>query len=305
MNLNYLKVPDSNIKLTDGSVVMLSRFPGTKWVVHNGWYNYAGRRYMGWYFCSIPAQTIIPANNQDLSLITVISEGNSNADSIPAPPMIDTPGMGMPGTPHMPGPWDKHIPPCPPHPMPPYPPVPPQPEPDGPAYFSQSKDEMLAEAFISVPNIKQRDALADKYVKDGIPDGKIVRVNSVEGEVRYYKWSTYNDRWEDWSEEFLSDITTQISDISTSVEELSELVDSGLSDRVDKLEDSVYDIQKINPTTQNTILVSNEGTLKDSGFSIGDDEIGEPSEYANATTLATEKAVAKKVEESATTWNEF
>ena len=71
LNLNYLKVPDSNVKLTDGSVVMLSRFPGTKWVVHNGWYNYAGRRYMGWYFCSIPAQTIIPANSQDLTMITV------------------------------------------------------------------------------------------------------------------------------------------------------------------------------------------------------------------------------------------
>lgn len=345
--MNYLKVPNSNVKLTDGNIVMLARFPGTKWVVHNGWYNYAGRRYMGWYFCSIPAQTIIPVNNQDLELLSVVA-GEGDASAIPAPPIID--GPDFPGMCPHPGPHPGPFPPGPPGPFPPgppgpYPPHPPQPDPDGPAFFSKSKDEMLAEAFITVPNIKQRDALIDKY--DGkLPDGKIVRVNSVDGIVKYYKWSTYNDRWEDWTDEFLidyysktevdesissvSDDITEISDqvasineniasiqdnVSTlddKVTELSELVDSrdtSLDDRVDSLEDSVYSIDRIVPTTQNTILVSSDGTLKDSGYSIGDDEIGEPSEYANSTTLATEKAVAKKVEESvaefAVVWGEF
>ena len=56
---------------------------------------------------------------------------------------------------------------------------------------------------------------------------------------------------------------------------------------------------------ENTVLVSDNGTLKDSGVSIGDDEIGEPSQYANANTLATEKAVAKKVEDNVTHWSSF
>lgn len=308
MNLNYLKVPDSNVKLTDGSVVMLSRFPGTKWVVHNGWYNYAGKRYMGWYFCSIPAQTIIPVNGQDLTLLTVITDDDSNIDSIPAPGVIDTPD-GMPGHWGPVHPDHHHHHPHPPFPpAPPYPPVPPQPEPDGPSFFSQSKNEMLSETFISVPNIKQRDALADYFVKDGIPDGKIVRVNSADGEVKYYKWSSYNDRWEDWKDEFLSDISSDIGQMQQEISDLSELVesrDTSLDERVDALESSVYDIKDIDITSQNTILVSHEGTMKDSGYSIGDDEIGEPSEYANSNTLATEKAVARKVEESATTWHEF
>lgn len=307
--MNYLKVPNSNVKLTDGNIVMLARFPGTKWVVHNGWYNYAGRRYMGWYFCSIPAQTIIPVNNQDLELLSVVA-GEGDASAIPAPPIIDGPDFpGMyPPPGHHPGPFPPGPPgPFPPGPPGPYPPHPPQPDPDGPAFFSKSKDEMLAEAFITVPSIKQRDALIDKY--DGkLPDGKIVRVNSVDGVVKYYKWSSYNDRWEDWSEDFLRQVNSQLSELSESVQELADLVDTtdtGLDERVDALEDAVFSIEQIEINERNTILVSSEGTLKDSGYSIGDDEIGEPSEYANSATLATEKAVAKKVEDSATTWSEF
>ena len=93
--MNYLKVPDSNIKLTDGSVVMLARFPGTKWVVHYGWYDYSGRRGMGWYFSSIPAQTVIPVTAQDLDLIVLIDQGKSEEPE--RPPIPDHPPAPGPG----------------------------------------------------------------------------------------------------------------------------------------------------------------------------------------------------------------
>ena len=98
--VNYLKVPDSNIKLTDGSVVMLARFPGTKWVVHYGWYNYSGRNAMGWYFSSIPAETIIPVSNSDLQLIVLVDQGQTSdvPQSIGDPsPMIPCPPGPTPG----------------------------------------------------------------------------------------------------------------------------------------------------------------------------------------------------------------
>ena len=38
---------------------------------------------------------------------------------------------------------------------------------------------------------------------------------------------------------------------------------------------------------------------------IGDDVIGEPSEYASSKTLATEKAVAQIVDENAAHWSSF
>lgn len=194
--MNYLKVPDSNVKLVDGSVVILHRFPGTKWVVHNGWYEYAGRRCSGWYFCSIPAQTIIPVSNQDLQLITVVAQGSGDA-GVPNPP-ADGCGCEGPGFPPPPPPG---VPPgtvlpgpggcCPP----PRPPIPPMPPSGKLAVFTKEKDEQLSAAFTSVPTLKQRDEMDTEE----LPDGKLVRVNSVDGVSRYYKWSKYNDRWEEVS----------------------------------------------------------------------------------------------------------
>jgi hypothetical protein len=70
-----LKIPCSPWKIKDGSVVILSRFPSTKWILKNGWYTYLSGRYHGGYFSSIPAQTVIPVNQRDLMNLTVLSGG--------------------------------------------------------------------------------------------------------------------------------------------------------------------------------------------------------------------------------------
>lgn len=410
--MNYLKVPDSNIKLTDGSVVMLARFPGTKWVVHYGWYDYSGRRGMGWYFASIPAQTIIPVTAQDLQLIVLIDQGDSEKPIPPAPPVPPIPPVpprppvppGPPGPiPPGPGPFPPSPGPIPPGPIPPRP-VPPGPRPypspqpgpdsglypmppdpgsipgDPRAYFSKNDQYLLDASFISLPSIKYRDSLSTIC---NIPDGKVVKINSVDGVTRYYSWNAPDQRWdekfyENDAEQLLVDYydkeeidgivgvinnsisalqdedqvldgkitseattredadtaiqnsVTALSDrldtyqstidgrfdalaaadqeIAGNLQALHDLVDrelAGIKERLLALEAAVFEIQKITATTENTVLVSSDGTLKDSGVMIGDNVIGEPSAYASANTLATETAVAKLVEDNVTQWSSF
>ena len=170
-----------------------------------------------------------------------------------------------------------------------------------------------------------------------MPDGKIVRVNSVEGEPKYYAWSAFNDHWEELTIVFDSDIEEYLSNYytSTQINEYIELlnervsalqasVDSSLSevssqmtqleestssrlnevnqelqglhgdieqlqreldqqseahgaaylelaDRVSALESAVFNIQRLPSISEsNTVLVSSNGTLKDSGDSLED-----------------------------------
>lgn len=63
---------DSGIQIVDGSIVILARFPGTKWIVHKGWYAYQGNQYNGWYLSSIPSQTTMPLVDSDLIGIKVV-----------------------------------------------------------------------------------------------------------------------------------------------------------------------------------------------------------------------------------------
>ena len=376
---------------------MLDRFPGTKWVVHNGWYSYNGRQYSGWYFCSIPANTIIPVSEEDLQLLTVVSgqvdalepeldETEESKKCCPRPPFPPPRPPFPPPGPYVPVPPD----PCP------RPPFPPGPGPIPPSVLAKLIAEMEG-AFITVPTLEHRDALYPS--EDLIPDGKLVRVNSVSGETVYYVWNKYGTTWQvvDFEPDVASDIDEALTDyytkseidaketvlqesiqsvdtssqtrddeisetLETSVNDLldrisaidstisdieasmsasdadllakineakasitainSELLSirSDISDRsayvdnaltkiesdVDALENSVYSIGRVSSLTDNnSILVIDDGTIKDSGYLIGDDEIGEPSEYADSKTLATEKAVARKVEEAIPKWQSF
>lgn len=165
---SYLTIPNSNITLCEGSVVILHRYPETQWIVHQGWYDYAGSHYNGWYFCSIPAQTIIPMNQEDLAALTVVSGGPRYCPEVPYPPM--------------------------PGPFPPAPgPFPPLPVGDLPAYISNDEKARYEAAFISLPMISDRDALDTEK----LPDGKIVRVNNVDGVAKYYAWDKFNETWAD------------------------------------------------------------------------------------------------------------
>jgi hypothetical protein len=316
--LKYLPIPNTDIKLVDGNIVVLDRFPGLKWVLHFGWYDYQGQSYQGWYFSSIPSQTIPPVSQQDLRMLQVVSTKSNDAQpEFPAPPdHHPQESMGCP------------------HPI--FPPVPPLPEMDRPAFFSVKCKEELDAAFITVPTIKKRNRLHN------LPDGKIVRVNNVNGKPKYYVWSAYEEQWNDLPlvfqedldgllddyytstqiNEYLSEIHSDIDEIAQSAQTSSEKVDlmevkveeldqrvSGLVDveeRVERLEEAVFNIATVAELTDsNTVLVKDDGTLKNSGVAIGDDEIGEPSQYASQKTLATEKAVAKKFEEAQLVWNTF
>lgn len=309
--MNYLNVPDSSLRLTDGCVVILDRFPGVKWIVHNGWYRYNDRQYMGWYFVSIPSQTVLPVNNQDLRMLTLVSD--SQGDVAPSCPLPPAPQPA-------------------PHPCPPiYPPVPPHPEPERPAFFSKTDKKHLDAAFISVPTLKKRDELDTS----SLPDGKIVRVNSVDGFPKYYAWSAFNDHWEELSwvsdsdieaylsnyytstqiNEYIEALNEQISSVQTSTdsaisemssrmeqletttsekldeatqelqglhedidhlqEEINEQAEEqgqaylDLESRVAAVESAVFNIEQLPSISDaNTILVSSEGTLKDSGTSL-------------------------------------
>lgn len=166
---------DTGLKIPDGAVVMLVRFPGTKFILKNGWYTYQGNQYMGWYFSSIPAQTIVPLTDEDLLGIVVIS-----------------------GCDYPPGPR-----PCPPGPCPPGP---------GPVFPYTEYDKInVARAFITVDTIEQRDKLNSRLV----PNGKIVRVNDVNGEVKYY---SYDQSISQWIEETFGITQEEFNDLKVRVD---------------------------------------------------------------------------------------
>lgn len=71
--MSNIIITDDGIELRDGTVVILSRFPSKKFIVHNGWYSYQGSQYFGWYLSSIPEQHTYPLNESDLVDIKVVS----------------------------------------------------------------------------------------------------------------------------------------------------------------------------------------------------------------------------------------
>lgn len=92
IDMSDMIMTDSGVQLYDGSIVILARFPGTKWIVHKGWYTYQDNQYNGWYVSSIPAQSTMPLTDADLLGIQVVSGGCGCPDvPFPGPPI---PGGG-------------------------------------------------------------------------------------------------------------------------------------------------------------------------------------------------------------------
>lgn len=157
-NMNYLVLPTTGSRLFSGDVVRLSRFPGMKWILQNGWYYYDGRQQNGWYFSSVPEDTVIPVNDSDLLTLSVISTNNTQQ----CPPFY--PGGNPQDCLHL------------------YPPHPPHPE-----------DNLGNKSMITVDTITERNALCSKHLQHG----RIVRVNDVKGEVKYYEWDAIKFTWID------------------------------------------------------------------------------------------------------------
>lgn len=159
--MDYLVIPDTGIKLYENSIVMLSRFPGTRWITKLGWYNYNGQQYQGWYFCSIPAQTVVPVTEEDLRLLTIISNDGCSSGS----------GSGQ-----CPGPY------------------PPGPGPNPGIPFTPRNAYELDRAWITVDTLAQRNELNQRL----LPNGKIVRVNDDgTGATKYYQWDQTTCTWKD------------------------------------------------------------------------------------------------------------
>ena len=69
--VEFIVIPDTDIRLYDSDIVKLSNRPRTKWVVHLGWYVYQGVQSFGWYFVSINKGEILPVSVVDLALCTL------------------------------------------------------------------------------------------------------------------------------------------------------------------------------------------------------------------------------------------
>ena len=193
--MRYIRIPGTGTKLVDGSVVILTRYPELRWIVHEGWYRYEGSRHEGWYFQSIPKGDTIPVSISDLKSLEVVSGGYDDDDFRPRP------------HPH---------PPCPPHP--PHPPKP-EPLPDDPdkvpAKFTVGLKKQVDAAFITVETLEDRG----KLLAETQVNGKLVRVNNVDGQVKYYTYSAHTDEWH------AVDIEPDLSEYAT-----SEYVDNAVSD---------------------------------------------------------------------------
>jgi len=163
--MDCIDVPESKIRLYDGNIVILKKFPDIKWVIHCGWYWYKNQQYSGWYFKSIPGGEILPTEPEDLEGIIVVSEEG-----------------------------------CSPKFYPPYPPCPR----DILAKFTKADYKELKSTFITVDNLKELNKISKKDVQDG----RIVKVNDVEGQTKYFKFSKELQSWV--PDDTLENIYTQI-----------------------------------------------------------------------------------------------
>lgn len=159
-NTEYIVIPGTHTKVYENSVVVLFRLPDTKWILHCGVYSYNGVRQKGWYFASIPSETVMPVFIEDLVAMKVV---NGPQPVPPAPP-----------SPH-------------PHPGP-CPPIPPAPI---PVIFTAKDKKMLDASMVTVETLEDRDKLSSSL----LDNGKICRVNNVEGAVEYYEWDSANQTW--------------------------------------------------------------------------------------------------------------
>lgn len=169
--MEQLTIPDTNTVLYPGSIVILAEYPYTKWIVKRGWYTYKDQQLNGWYFRSITDGTILSLSNINMAAITLVSQGER-------PPMHCPPPPPMPGPAPVPGL----------RPMPGY-------------GFSPREADQLRRAFVTVDSIKQRDALDN----GNLPDGKICRVNNVNGKTKYYSYDVSISAWIEQPIDFLTE----------------------------------------------------------------------------------------------------
>lgn len=71
--VEFLVIPDTNIRLYEGDVIKISNKPRTKWIVHMGWYIYQNVQNFGWHIECIKNGEILPISVIDLTLCTLVT----------------------------------------------------------------------------------------------------------------------------------------------------------------------------------------------------------------------------------------
>lgn len=84
MAIAYFTIPETGKIIYNGDTVILSEYPDTIAVTAYGWYKYEENAMNGWHFILLPAKTIIPAAQVNLSLLTVVPN-SSDDDRNPIP----------------------------------------------------------------------------------------------------------------------------------------------------------------------------------------------------------------------------
>ena len=84
MAVAYFTIPETEKIIYNGDTVILSEYPDTIAAVAYGWYKYEENAMNGWHFILLPAKTVVPAAQVNLSLLTVIPN-SSDDDRNPVP----------------------------------------------------------------------------------------------------------------------------------------------------------------------------------------------------------------------------
>ena len=186
LNDTYFPVSEKNtLKLVDGNIVSIETVQNQRWILHKGWYSWDDKLFNGWYLTSIKDGSIRPVIPQEIDGMVVISTKTNNLNQnypnvLPiqvTQDNITNESQEYIGQITSPGSYTG------PH-GPIFPPVAPD-------------DEMVPyqvkSAFVTFPTIQERDKLDPRQ----IPDGKLVRVNDVDGNEEYYAWSITLHQWVD------------------------------------------------------------------------------------------------------------
>ena len=169
MERQFLKIPNSDNVLYQGSLVKLKRFSEIVWILRYGWYKWDNQLNVGWNFLSTTDQTILPVLVSDLEDIIVVSQDDPIHKQ-------DIPPKRISGD----IPEDGEF----------YP---------QPAYITVEEKERYDAAFISLETLADRN----KLLENPIPNGKIVRVNELD---KYFMWDSTNEIWNEVEFAFKSDI---------------------------------------------------------------------------------------------------
>lgn len=229
--MSIIFTPDTtdqkDVIISIGDIVQISDYGTMKWLVCRGWYTYDRSRCYGWYFKSIPDNRILPESEVDMSSVTLLSSegtteiincncgcnGGNTSGGDNSNTGNGSNGGNNNGSDNNSGNDNSNN--CqPPSFRPPH-------RPHKPPMFAPAPDIPGDGTFITVDTISERNVLGTPFTQDG----KIVRVNNVRGEVKYYVWNAEALNWENWE---VPSAGSGSSD-AESLEELEKKVESLMS----------------------------------------------------------------------------